>query len=66
MTIPRVTLEDQIKVAENSLENEKKRLKDRLKWVEEAQEQVELWEALLATLQDAQHQKEMHHHPPGI
>ena len=50
MTIPKILLDDQIKVAETSLEAEKKRLKDHQQWLQDAQQQIEIWEAILGSL----------------
>jgi len=50
MNMPKILLDEQIKIAEHSLETEKQRLKDRLQWLQDAQQQIEIWEAILGSL----------------
>lgn len=52
MNIPKLTLDEQIKIAQKSLEDARKRLQDRLKWVEEAKHEVEIWESFVGSLTD--------------
>lgn len=47
-------LDDQILLAKNSLHASQERLKDRIKWVEEARTDVEIWESLVASLENLQ------------